>query len=475
MGVSAQEAASERLQALVASALAVQRAARVLIAHRRVSRRRESITVLQAFYRGFRARWILSTALEEAQRLRLGPRGSGCGGDGDSAGEGGGARATAMPLSLQGGKSPVPSNELLTGYDGSVQVGRVTRRDVPMDADCPEGFGLPNLAAFLWESREEAYGPGFDAEGVNTPLIPHSEGEYRRSCWIEEDRSATGNENDGAVFELSAKAVVSTAFIREYGGNMNKRAARAGYVIGEREGEPPDLNKASFSPAAPAQQQPLPPLWTTVAVAPQEALERALRCSTLIVSSPSFDSACARRLFSRIGRPPPRPSSLPRGQWAAPTAVAPRTTKHPLLKPHSQAEPGEKSGDRNGSSSALASGEEEEEVGRDQSSWRHPQGVGLRHIMVVGESPIGDGGLSELSSAVRCRYLPRLTTIVIGGSGCRVGSRGVMSLAIALSSPGCSQLRNLVSKEDGHIGEFVLKALGAKKLQLRMCERASLN
>lgn len=454
MGIATRAAASVRLQALVASAVAVQRAARVLVARRRISRRRESIAALQAFYRGCRARWALSTALEEAQSLRLRPRGGGGGGR-DGAGEGEGSRATtSLPLSLQGKEGAMPGNELLVGHGGSMQVGKITRRDVPMDADRPEGFGPPNLAAFLWESPEEAYGPGFGAEDAGTAAptrAPHSEGEDHRSCVTEEGGNASDDENDGAVFELSANAVISTTSIRENDGKISSRAIRASCSLDERGGKPPCFTEPSCSPTAPAQQQQLPLRWTPVAVAPREALERALRCSTLIVNSPSFDSACARRLLSRIGRPFPRPSSPPRGRTAAdrqrttPSTVSPSTTKR-LLQPQLRAEPGGKPGDREGFSSALAS---EENMGEDQTSWRHLQGAGLRHIMLVGESPIGDGGLSELSSAVRCRFLPRLTTLVIGGPGCRVGPRGVMALALALSSPGCSQLRNLVSKEPG--------------------------
>lgn len=453
LGIAAQEAASERLQALMESAVAVQRAARVLVARRRVSKRREAIAVLQAIYRGCRARWALSAALEEAQRLRLGPPGGGGGSGGESVGEGESGRATAVPLSLQGAEGAIPRNELLTGYNGSAQVGMVTRRDVPMDADCPEGFGKPNLAAFLWESRKEAYGHWCGAEDADfsaAPRAPHSGGEDRRCYWQEEDRNVSGDEDDGAVFELSAQAVNPTTSHRKDGGSRSNRAPRAGCFDDERESKgTADSNELLSSPVAPAPQQPLPLRWTPVAVAPQEALQRALGSSTLIVSSPSFDSACARRLFSRIGRPPPpRPSSLTRGQSSAdpqlttPLAVSPRTAKCLQQKSHIRAEPGGKSGDREGVSLALAS---EKEVGRDQASWRHLQGVGLRHIMMVGESPIGDGGLSELSFALRCRRLPRLTTLAVGGAGCRVGPRGVMALAMALSSPGCSQLRNLVS------------------------------
>lgn len=403
----------------MASAVAVQRAARVLIAYRRVSRRREAIAAIQAFYRGCRVRWSLSTVLENAQRVTLSPRDSG---------------------------GAVPRNRLLVGCDGSAQVGMVTRRDVPMDADCPEGFGPPNLAAFLWESREQAYAPEFGAEDADTAATspaPYSEGVDRRSCWKEHDGDVNGDENDGAVFELSAKAVNFTTFIGENGEKISGRAARVGHVLDERKGEPPDVNELAFSSVAPAKKQPLPSRWTPVAVAPPEALERALRCSTLVVSSPSFDSACARRLFSRLGRPPPRPSSLPRGQTTAdhwqrttPPAVSLKArSKRSLQNPQLQAK-----------SAALA--REEEETGQYRTSSLRLQGAGLRHILLVGESPIGNGGLLEISSAVRCHCLPRLTTLVIGGPGCRVEQRGVMALAVALSSPGCSQLRKLVSKED---------------------------
>ena len=436
----------------------MQQAARVLVARRRASRRREAIAALQAFYRGCRARWVLCAALEEAQTLRLDARRGGGGGGGDAAGEGERGRATAVRLSLHGREGASPRSGLPQAYDGFLQVGKVTRRNVPMDADCPEGFGKPNLAAFLWESREEAYGPCFGAEDADSsaaPRAPHSGEEDRRSCWREEGGDVSNDESDGAVFELSTKALNLTTSFRQNGVNRNSsRAEQASHADDEREGTPPDSNEPLAPPVAPAQQPPQRPRWTPVAVAPQQALEQALRCSTLVVSSPSFDSACSRRLFSRIGRPPPplppRPSPLRRGQPTAdpqritPRTVSPRMTECPQQHPHTRAGFGVKSEDREGLGSTLAS---EEEVGRDQTAWRNLQGVGLRHIMLVGESPIGDGGLSELSSAVRCRRLPRLTTLVIGGPGCRVGPRGVTALAVALSSAGCSQLRNLVSKQ----------------------------
>lgn len=429
-------------------------------------------------------------ALEEILRLRLASRdddlrgrlGSGGGGVGSSGGggddvdEGEGARPTMLLSSPQREGSAIKSGSLLGSAIATLQMGTVTRRNVPMAIGCPEGFGPPNLAAFLWESQEEAYGSGSgDDSGFNVdedadpPLAaPHSEIEGCGRWWPSDERRSThgmdDDDHDGTVFEVSATAVVSSAFRHH----------------DERENLPSTLNETID--ALPRQR------WVPAAVAPEETMERALQCSTLIVNSPSFGSACARRFFSRIGRPPPRPVSP---QPALPPPLPPllgQTTNKDRSRPTLPIASLETTASNNGSRQVLpeaapakeeaggggaasSCNADEEETGQCQSSRRRLQGNTLRHVMVLGESPIGDGGLAELSSAVRFGWLPQLTTLVIGGPGCRVGPRGVMALAMALSSPGCSRLRNLVSTDGGRDWSDVFSTFGAESCLFWYCCR----
>ncbi|CAN0385559.1 unnamed protein product [Pylaiella littoralis] len=422
LGLATKSAASERLQALVISAVAVQRAGRALIARLRVIRRRQAVAAVQAFWRGCRARWALSIALEETLRLGLTSRdrdlrqqrdGGGCGGGGDDIDEGKGARPTTLLSPPQGNGPALQIGSLLSRVATTLQVGTVTRRNIPMDAGFPEGFGPPDLGAFLWEKQEEAYGSGsgFGTEKEPPLLAPHSNVEGRDRCLRAEINSRSEDDyGDGAVFEVSATAVLLSV------SHHNKR-----------ENWPPSLHETIDTPS---RQQPLLARWVPAAVAPEETLERALECSTLIINSPSFGSACARRLFSRIGRTLPRPVPQP----------PPPPRGHPTDTDRFRAALSEEVG---GGGAVSLRNAHAEDAGQHLSSQQRLHRDVLRHVMVLGESPIGDGGLAELSSAVRCGWLPRLTTLVIGGPGCRVGPRGVMTLAMALSSPGCSRLRNL--------------------------------
>lgn len=456
MGLTAQAAAADRLQALSASAEAVQRAARVLIAHRRVSRRKEAIAALQAFCRGCRSRWALSAAFEESLRLEsvahylrqqrdCGGRGceegvytceegvqSGLGPEGRGNIEREGKRClSATLLRPRHGDVCKPHEEVFAGYNAplNVQLGVITRRNLPMDAGCAKGFRPPNLAAFLWESREDAYGSCCADDGADdnaTLLAPiGKETESPRSYVDAVARSSHGD--DGAVFEASATAVTSSACrgdLVRMGSEQNEVGLRE-YLPDQRGGRPPAFDELPASPVSPL--PPLqPPRWVPATVATEEALHRALACSTLIVSSPSFGSASARRLFSRIGRP-------------MPVASPPRD--------ESQLEAddvkGKATGARRGEADPNPTHGEEKGRLKEHPTRRCLHANDLKHVLLLGESQIGDGGLSELSSAVRCGWLPRLTTLVIGGPGCKVGPRGVAALAIALSTSGCSQLQHL--------------------------------
>ncbi|CAM9553988.1 unnamed protein product [Ectocarpus sp. 4 AP-2014] len=457
MGLTAQAAAADRLQALAASAEAVQRAARVLIAHRRVSRRKEAIAALQAFCRGCRWRWALSAAFEESLRLQsvahdlrqqpdcgdrgreevahtcvegaepgLDPEGVG---NTDREGKRG---LSATPLRPRHGDGCKPHKETFTGYNAplNVQLGVITRRSFPMDAGCAKGFRLPNLAAFLWESREDAYGSGFandSADDNATLLAPQfgNETERTRSYVDPVARSSYGD--DGAVFEASAAAVASSAYREDLvrmGSEQNEVGIGDCLPDQHGGGRPPAFDELPASPLSPL---PLvqPPRWVPATVAPEGAFHRALACSTLIVSSPSFDSASARRLFSRMGKPVPA-ASLPRDE----------------TQQEADDVKGMTAGVRRGKADLNPThGEEKGRLQKKPPRCLHANG--LKHVLLLGESPIGDGGLSELSSAVRCDWLPKLTTLVIGGPGCKVGPRGVAALATALSTSGCSQLQHL--------------------------------
>lgn len=188
--------------------------------------------------------------------------------------------------------------------------------------------------------------------------------------------------------------------------------------------------------------------WVPPTIAPEAALSKALQCSTLIISSPSFGPACARRLFSRIGRR---------------QASCERTTGIGLGEPAGVANP-QSRGRRGGGGergreqttttaevnaatrAVLSRSDLSDKTGqRGHQEIVQREGNSLTHILLQGVTPLGNGGLLELSSAVREGFLPRLVTVMIGGPGCSVGARGVTALAKALSSsPGCcSALRYL--------------------------------
>ncbi|CAM9360598.1 unnamed protein product [Ectocarpus fasciculatus] len=457
MGLTAQAAAADRLQALAASAEAVQRAARVLIAHRRVARRKEAIAALQALCRGCRVRWALSAAFEESLRLESVAHGlrqqrdggnGGCeegintceegvesgldpegGGDTDRGGKRGLSATLLRPRHGHGGK---PHKEVFAGYNAplNVQLGVITRRNLPMDAGCAKGFRPPNLAAFLWESREDAYGSRCADDGADdnaTLLAPHLGKETKSPRSYVDNVARSSHGDDGAVFEASATAVASSACLGDLvrmGSEQNQVDLRD-YLPDQHRGRPPAFDELPALPVSPL--QPLqPPRWVPATVAPEAAFARALACSTLIVSSPSFGSASARRLFSRIGKPMPAAASPLRDESQLEADDVKRTAARAR---RGEADPNPTHEEEKGSLKNL--------------SRRCLQANGLKHVLLLGESPIGDGGLSELSSAARCGWLPRLTTLVIGGPGCKVGPRGVAALATALSTSGCLQLQHL--------------------------------
>lgn len=479
MGLGAKAAAADRLAALVLSAISVQRAARALIARRRAFRRRQAIAALQALCRGCRARWALSAALESTTKLGLSGDGSRQGrdvaGDINTHGKEGGVDDS---LDLNCGHNACKgadtrgandaSREDLS-YGASMQVGAVTRRDVPMDPGCPKGFGSPNLAAFLWESREDAYGPDFGTEGGDTEtalVTPRSENEpHDCPCVSRPENCARRNgmsgringgddDDDGAVFEVSAVAVAACSEKSHEEGHMGApqkttEPVRANHGKGHG-GRSPAFGTPLFSRGPSLPRRPL--RWVPATVAPEEALRCALECSTLIVNTPSFGSACARRLFSRMGKALPdvspslvHPAARPTTAPAATGSTTPTkaTSETDRLQPDDERggrPPQERQRGRNHASAVHV---EVAPARMSHTTRQRHQADGIKHVLLLGESPIGDGGLSELSCAVRCGWLPRLTTLVIGGRGCRVGPRGVTALAVALSSPGCSQLRNL--------------------------------
>lgn len=364
IGPTAAAAARERLEALTRSAVLLQRTARIFLSRGNVLKRREAIATLQAFCRGCRDRGVLSAVLEEAWRGLYGAHDRDGGNQSGHTGD-----AILCAGCVPGGES---RETLSTGKCVRMQVGRLTRRSMPMDSSSPEGFDSSNLAAFLWDRPGKEYDVFDRVETLSFPPFNV------------EDRCPYAD----TVFELSATAAVSA----DRGDGFT--------VYG-------DLHQLSVRPS-----------WVPPAVAPDVSLARALQCSTLIVNSPSFGSVCARRLFSRVGRPA---ISTARKPTALPVSEAANTVEW-------------QAGD------ATAAPEQ----GKDPKNAPHPlQGDRLTHILVLGDSPIGDAGLSEISSVVRHGWLPRLTTLVIGGPGCRVGPRGVMALARTLSSPGCLQLRSL--------------------------------
>lgn len=399
LGPAAKAAAQERLDTMTRSAVVILRAGRVLIARCRVSTRREAMYSLQAFFRGCKARSSLSVYLE--QRYNHVQRRCGRGSCDFRAG----ARIGGLPESAK--YDEVCTTRSIEGGEEepcAMQVGRITRRDIPMDEGCPGGFDKPNLAAFLWETPENDAN-GFGAE--KPPILP-SDGNT--------GGPSTGNPCEEAVFELSVTGVLRSAAgdVTEQPGGLSQRSdddhCERWPTTLER------LQRSSAPPSSsPSPQLLLPPVsWLSPAVAPDAVLVKALQCTTLVVSSPSFCSVAARRLFSRIGRPLP----LPTENKTCPS-ISEATTRPEL------------DGGR-----AIR-----RELCHVQPSLR--QGYCLTHILVLGDSPMGDGGLSELSYAVRHGWLSLLTTLVVGGPGCRVGPRGVTALAMALSSSGCSSLRSL--------------------------------
>ena len=390
MGLAVQTAAVGRHEALIGSALSAQRAGRALIARRKAARRREAITILQAFFRGCKERVALLAALKE--RCRASWQGasrynsdicSGANEDSHPAVESRGEDRTRLHI---GSNDRWPT-----------QVGIMTRRNVPMDARCPAGFDTPNLAAFLWKHDWEE-GDCFDAE--TTPV--------QRSQLNGGD--CIGSSYDEPVFEVSARAFVSAKRHDSISDDCRSPIEET-HII------PPVLHSSRRA------------LWVPVAVAPEKSLTWALECSTLIVNSPSFGSASARRLFSRIGRP-----ALPSSARA----------------PHSASE-----ATANGARKTAYDATVSTRGGWDtKKTWAsHLQGDRLTHIIVSGDSPIGDGGLSELSSVMRHGLLPRLATLVIGGRGCRVGPRGVNALAAALSSAGCAPRLRTLSMSNCCLGQ----------------------
>ena len=61
-------------------------------------------------------------------------------------------------------------------------------------------------------------------------------------------------------------------------------------------------NKDAISSPDGRERSPLARLvWVYPAVTPETSLAQALDCSMLVINSPSLDSVCSRRLFSRIG------------------------------------------------------------------------------------------------------------------------------------------------------------------------------
>lgn len=385
MGSIAKAAAAKRKEVLMKAALSFQGVCRVYIARYTISKRRKAIATLQAFYRGCRGRLVVSTALEEWCCHICGS----CDGSGaDHSCED--LKGYPRLCTSEGG------NLARSGYEpnqkeSALQVGILTRCNVPMDMGYSEGFSAPNLAAFLWEPAEESNGS--DVENISAA---HSE---TGSVFPAEPI------HRGGVFEISASAVIS-------GYHNGKEKPVQGVISEENCGRSltnqnmQQYLELCFSPIS---------QWVPLVIAPERSLARALQCSTLIVNSPSFDSMFARRLFSRIERP-----AIPAWGASGPkTAKVYEKVRVDTIDVASQ---------------------------RGNAKMKPPPhllGHSLAHIMMLGESPIGNGGLSELSSAMRQGGLPLLVTLAIGGPGCRVGPRGVTALAEALSSPGCYHLYSL--------------------------------
>lgn len=402
MGLAAQTAAVGRHNILVSSALSAQRVGRALIARREATRRHEAITILQAYFRGCRERVALSAVLKEryrAFRRAADPY------------EGSICSAVNDEKNFLLGGEPKGEGRIRLQLESDnmcpIQVGIMTRRNVPMDAECPAGFDMPNLAAFLWKHWEENH--GFDAETAPVERSQISSGGFIVAACDEE------------VLEISARAFSASA--NTNGEQRDRHHGRGSHTHRRRsdfgEGPPP-----FFSPLHSSRRV----VWAPVAVAPESSLAHALACSTLIANTPSFGSVCARRLFSRIGRQSPiTPARAPPSSVSAET-INGKTACNGTVSMQMGAIPSEK----------MTS---------------HLLGDRLTHIMVCGNSPLGDGGLSELSSAIRRGLLPRLATLIIGGHGCRVGPRGVTALATALSSSGCARRLRTLSMSNCCLGQ----------------------
>ena len=274
MGLAAQAAAVGRHDALIASALSAQRAGRALIARHKVASRRKAITTLQAFFRGCKERAGLSTALEErcsaSLQRTIESRYKGGVRSGDDEGSHAGVKSKCEDRTRLHVEADDPC---------LMQVGTMTERNVPMDAACPSGFDTPNLAAFLWK-HDWKEDDGSDAGTTPIQRSQLNDGDYIEASYGD------------AVFEVSARAFVSTKKNGEHGDRRHNSISHdCRSLCGEgTQHLSPVLHSSCRAVRVP------------VAVAPEKSLARALGCSTLIVNSPSFGSACARRLFSRIGR-----------------------------------------------------------------------------------------------------------------------------------------------------------------------------
>lgn len=451
LGPTAKEASEQRLNAIQSSALPVQSACRILLARRRISRRRKAITTVQALFRGCKGRWQMTAILDRLHRQHF-PQIVNCN-----------AKKGHHNWALAGDDDGMRSME-----GPSCAVGVVTRRDNPMDKGYTEGFESANRAAFLWETRSYAkciddtgsYGdvlrtrpsPGRDSSSGVKNQGDHSDGSTRSD-------TAT----NGDVFELSATACCRSTRGASGASLPGRHVWQSCPAERWEPGNTEEICKTEDS----RQRQKLPPLpspqssatlvprklgvqmrWVPPAVATESSLAQALRCSRLVVSSPSFDAASACRLFSRLGLP-----SECRGTSAVVSAEERKeqnTTEGNIAacaQEQSQNKFDTKVLPVAPCDGALLSRTDELSVAMPETAkiatGRH--GTNITHIIVHGCSPLGDLGLSVLSSAMRRNRhcLSTLTTLAIGGQGCTVGPRGIMALAKSLSSPDCSRLRSL--------------------------------
>lgn len=393
MSRASKAASDKRMVALTWSAYAVQRACRAILARCKVRRRRRAIITLQAFFRACRERWNLVNALER--------------------------KVQALTLCKH-------RDKVMQSFG---HMGAVTRRDVPMEAVYPSGYGEANLSAFLWENEA-----AFD---------------YRCAVSALPDGDSMAAANDGcqgdelprnsAVFELSAAALLRHGVDDSY---VNHRWHSCCTETKRRINEEPKEFPLPTSSAWLPMLWPRP-RWLPPAVAPDAVLAQALRCPTLVISSPSFGATCARRLFSRIGL-------LARTQTNADMGERDDTTIRMKRAVQSLAKGGGRDlelGPASGSTSTIActrAAESRSSLVRteDQEGPRR-EGSELQHIFIHGGSPLEDGGISEISFNMRMGLLSRLTTLVIGGPGCQVGAPGVKALARAFSSSGSRSLRSL--------------------------------